>query len=258
MLALASKDNLEKALLKALFLHVFILALIYALSHFIDLGELKPITTQDIEVINSAVRIDIVSMPKLTIKELKKVDLSQTIVTPEKEVKEEKAANETSEIEFKKKAKKIDVNNLLKDFSKKNVIKKLKKTDTKKPIIDNSELQKIILEGNKVSQGSSTTGDSIDQANQAYVRYVQKLPDRVKPHWKLPSYLLDRNLRCRVRIFLDRNGKILKSQVIESSGEEEFDAKALEAVKQSSPLPAPEKEFLGRAIGGDIILGFPL
>lgn len=249
--------NLEdgnEALIKATFFHVALIGFAFIFSHFVDLGdfEMKPVTEPDL--ITSAVRIDIVAMPKLTLQELKKVDLSQTTVEPEV-VKEEVKPVETSKVEFKKEAKKIDVNNLLKGFSQKDVVKKIDKKEKK---IDQKALQQIILEGNKVSKGSATTGDSVAEANQAFVAYVQGLPDQVRPNWKLPSYLKESTLRCRVRIFLDANGNIIRTQVFESSGDAEFDAKALEAVKKSSPLPKPGQEFLSRAIGGDVLLGFPL
>lgn len=257
MVHFGDKDHLEIALIKAILFHVILFILFYGVSQFLGFDDLKPVSIKDVEVIKSAVRIDIVAMPKLTVKELKKVNLSTTEKEPV-EVKEEPKLNETSKVEFKKKAKKIDVNNLLKNFSQKKVIKKKVKTKKDKPKVDPTELRKIILEGNKVSQGSSTTGESVDDESQAFISYVQSLPDQVKPHWKLPSYLMDKGLRCRVRIFLDKNGKILKSLILESSGEQEYDAKALDAVKNSSPFTPPKKGFLGRAIGGDIVLGFPL
>ena len=245
----------NEAFAKAAFFHFALIGFIYLFSNYIKLGEVDYRPTQDPEVINSAVRIDIVAMPKLTLQELKQIDVSQA--TPVKEEPaEESKSNETSEVEFKKEAKKIDVNNLLKNFSEKNVVKKIKKKKEKE--IDQKALQNIILEGNKVSKGSSTTGESIAEANQAFVAYVQSLPDKVRPNWTLPSYLKDSDLRCRVRIFLDANGKIIRTQIFESSGDTEFDAKALEALKKSSPLPRPDQKFLSRAIGGDVTLGFPL
>ena len=248
-------ENDNSAVVKAIVFHAILVAIVATSSQFMEFGELDLNLDEEPEVISSAVRIDVVAMPKLTLQELKKVDAIEAKPL-EEEPKEESPANETSKVEFKKEEKKINVNNLLKDFSQKNVVKKIPKKKDKE--IDKSALRKIILEGNKVSQGSSTTGESIDQANQAFVSYMQGLPDKVRPNWKLPSYLMGTNLRCRVRIFLDANGNIIKTQIFESSGEPEFDAKALEALKQSSPLPRPSKEFLSKAIGGAIILGFPL
>ena len=248
-------ENDNSAVVKALAFHIVLVGLIYLASSYIELGEFEFAPTEEPEVISSAVRIDVVAMPKLTLQELKQINASQT--EPVEDIpKEESPSNETSKVEFKKEEKKIDVSNLLKDFSQKNVIKKIPKK--KERVIDKSALRKIILEGNKVSQGSSTTGESLDQANQAFVSYMQGLPDQVRPYWKLPSYLMDRSLRCRVRIFLDANGNIIRTQIFETSGVPEFDAKALEALKKSSPLPKPSKEYLTKAIGGAIILGFPL
>lgn len=248
-------ENSNQFYVKAVFFHLGLVFLLFGISHYFELGDFDYEPIQNPEVITSAVRIDIVAMPKLTVQELKKLNITQT-TTEQETPKEESKSNETSKIEFKKEEKKIDVNNLLKDFSEKNVVKK---TKVKENEIDKSALRKIILEGNKVSQGSSATGDSIAQANAAFVSYVQSLPDRVRPNWKLPSYLKDNEkLRCRIRIFLDPSGKIIKTQVVESSGDSEFDSKALDAVRKSSPLPKPSQEFMSKAIGGNITLGFPL
>lgn len=248
-------ENSNQAYVKAVLFHLGMVLGMFAISQYMDFGKLDYKPIKNPEIITSAVRIDIVAMPKLTVQELKKLNITQT--TPEQEApKEESKSNETSKVEFKKVEKKIDVNNLLKNFSQKNIVKK---TQKKEKEVDKSALRQIILEGNKVSQGSSATGESISQANQAYVAYVQSLPDKVRPNWKLPSYLKDNeNLRCRIRIFLDPSGNIIKTQIVESSGDKEFDAKALQAVRLSSPLPKPSQEFMSKAIGGNITLGFPL
>jgi TonB family protein len=208
----------------------------------------------DLKVIESAVRIDIVALPKFTLEELKKMDVNDTV----QETKEEKIenSNETSKIEFNKKSKKLNLNNLLKNLSKKKLKKvKIKKQENK---IDRSKFKKLVLEGNQISKGSSTSGQQVSNGQQMYISYIQSLPDRVKPHWKLPSYLLGKDLQARLRVFIAANGVILKVVIYQSSGDTEFDSKAIEAVTKSSPFPKPSNEILTKVIAGDVILGFPL
>ena len=124
--------------------------------------------------------------------------------------------------------------------------------------IDKRALKKLILEGNKVSQGSSITGEELIESQKEFVRYIQALPDKVRPNWKLPTYLIEKNLRCRIRIFIASDGKVVKTEILESSGDEEYDQKALSAIKQSSPLPKPSSNILKEVTSGQVVLGFPL
>ena len=119
------------------------------------------------------------------------------------------------------------------------------------------ELQQLILAGNKLSKGSSLTGGSGDSGD-AFTQYISSLPDMIRPRWKLPSYLIDQNLKCRIRIFLNPTGRLLRAEIYESSGNSEYDRRALEAVKGTSPFPELAESFKSRGINGDIVLGFPL
>jgi len=248
-------QNIFKALIGhfLLILFLYLLSLILGYSFFSDSNK-----NVKIEIIQSAVRVDLVAMPELTVQELKKIDLTETTIKdPEPEVKPE-VKNETSEVEFKKVDKKVDLKNLLSNFSNKEIVKKDKSKKENKKSIDNEKLRKLILQGNIVSEGSSTVGTTASLGAEEFIRYIQGLPDIVRPNWKLPSYLIDQNLRCRIKVFVASNGRVIRVEVFESSGDKEFDAKAIEAVKLSSPFPIPSKEILVRVTSGQIILGFPL
>jgi TonB family protein len=244
-------DIFNQHLLKAFLFHIIVFAILYIFSHAIFSPDSQKI--ENIELIKSSVRIDMVALPKQTIQELKNINVApqdvEVVKPKEKPVKSE----ETSEIEFKKKAPKVDVNNLLKNFSNKNL--ETSKKQNKK--VQNPNLKKLVLEGNKVSKGTSTTGDRID-ADNVFKQYAQSLPDQVRPFWKLPSYLSEKGLRCRIRVFIASDGKILRTEIFESSGELEYDNKALEAVRKTAQFSLPPKEIRGQLAAGAVSLGFPL
>lgn len=250
-------DSFNIFLIKAIMIHVSLLVFCFSIDYLFNLNLFDSKQIQkDLSIVESAVRIDVVGLPKFTLEELKQMNISKPVEEVVEEVKIEKN-NETSKVEFVKKEKKINLNNILSNISKKKIRKpKKKKKETKK--IDSTQLKKLVLEGNLVSKGSSATGNQTDLAAQKYISYIQSLPDRVKPHWKLPTYLLDKELQARIRVFIAANGALLKVQVYQSSGVNEFDEKALEAVKKSSPFPKPDGEILTKVIAGDVILGFPL
>jgi len=249
-------DKLNEYLIKAIAVHLGIVMLAVIFNTVLNLNLFQfEMKKREINVIQSAVRVDLVGLPKLTLQELKLIDLNRVVNKPEPV--DNSKINETSKVEIKKLAKKIDISSLLNKYSsKKSKVKPSKRIKNK--AIDTSLLKDLVLEGNKVSKGTSITGDEVTLGQKEFINYIQALPDRIRPNWKLPSYLTDKGLRCRVRVYLASNGSVLRVTIYESSGDAEYDSKALKAIKISSPLPKPVREILARVTSGDIILGFPL
>jgi outer membrane biosynthesis protein TonB len=257
-------ENFYRFFTKALSIHVgiVILAIVFQKILGFDLFKVKP-SEKKLNIIQSAVRVDVVAMPKFTVQELKKM---QVAPAPSETIKEEapKAIVQEpkpNEVTFKEKSKKkINLKNLLSNLGKKP--KAHGKRKKSKKVQDFSahrkQLRNLILEGNKVSKGSNVVGDSLNQDNGEFSTYVSTLPNFVRPFWKLPTYLIDRDLKCRIRIFIAANGKILRSEIFESSGIEEFDKKAIAALSMVKSLPIPKSSILPRVAAGEVVLGFPL
>ncbi len=224
----------------------------------------------DVEIIRSSVRVDIVGMPKFTIQELKEMEKNAIDLPKEPEVVKSpdkvEAKPETEDIIKKddlvieevakeKEKKKTSFLNSLSDYAKKDV-----KKDTKKGKVDgagNENLKALALEGNRLSQGTALTGDYSDAENTEFGGYVQTLPGTIRPYWKLPSHLLSKDLRCRIKIYLNVSGSLIKTELMESSGDPEFDERAVRAIKQSN-FPKPSEAVGKRLTSSGIILGFPL
>jgi TonB family protein len=257
-LYLEPPDKLNLFLGKALLFHL-ILVLFFFLSKFIMKWDIFHSfeTKQNIKIVESSVRVDIVALPKLTLQELKKIELGSSVAQEAEDKTTEALSKETSEIEFKKKSKKVNLSNLLKNLSKKKIAKAAKKKSVKKPF-DARALNKLIIEGNKVSKGSSITGEQVDMSQQIFVAYIQELPDKVRVNWKLPTYMVDKNLQCRVQLFIGPDGRVIKMKLFESSGDNEYDSRAMDAVRKTSPLPKPPSSILSSVASGSVILGFPL
>lgn len=135
---------------------------------------------------------------------------------------------------------------------------KEKKGETGYGGVDSTALKNLVLSGNKLSQGTALTGDGSSGNLTAFQVYASQIPDMVRPHWTLPAYLLDKNLQCRVRVWLNDTGDVVKAEVYKSSGDQDYDQRAIRAVKSASPFPPLTKELGQRAQSGDILLGFPL
>lgn len=226
--------------------------------------------TNDIEVIRSSVRVDVVGMPKFTIQELKEMEKNavelpkepEAVKAPDK-VDEKVEAPDVikkddlviQEAAKEKEKSKTSFLNILSDAAKKDVKKDAKKG--KKEGTGNENLKALVLEGNRLSQGTALTGDHSDEATTEFGAYVQLLPGTIRPYWNLPDYLNKPELKCRIRIYLSPTGSLLKSEIVEASGNSEFDERALRAVRATN-FPQPSAAVSKRLTQSGIILGFPL
>ncbi len=253
--------DFNKNFILSLGAHGLLVLLSFIGGEFIE----KAFRNNDIEIIRSSVRVDVVGMPKFTVQELKKMQ-AEPIVENEPEVAKgvkEETKTETEDVIKKddlviqeEGKKKESFLNILNDYSSKKVTAKVEKKG-KRAGEGNKNLDSLIIEGNRLSKGSALVGDYTDEQNSAFSAYVQNIPGIIRPFWKLPSYLLEKSLRCRIKIFLSPAGKLLKLEMQESSGDSEFDARAVSAIK-SANFPMPSEEVGTRLTNSGIILGFPL
>ena len=224
----------------------------------------------DVEIIKSSVRVDVVGMPKFTVQELKDMAKQVPAAVPEKVEgkKEETVAKvEDKEDVIKKddlviqeegkEKKKASFLNTLSDYSNKKIAAKEVKQGTKDGTAKKN-LDSLILEGNRLSTGSALIGDYTDEQQTEFSAYVQGLPQRVRQNWRLPSWLMEKtDLKCRIRIYLSSEGKLIKQELVTSSGNDEFDSKAQYAVRETT-YPKPSEAVATRLTNSGIILGFPL
>lgn len=266
-------ENISSSFVKAVFFHFFLVAVVWTLGQDFfkqnSIEKQKEIEERNLKLLKSSVRVDVVGMPKFTLMELKEMKNLAPAQAAQEEILEESKANSVQEDEntFKEQSKKVDLSSLLKGISSKKANEKIVKkapqkarsgTNSKLANIAGRNLKNLILEGNKVSSGKAIEGDLLSGEQTVFEQYVTSLPDHVRRHWKLPSYLLNGNLNCKVRVFISSTGKILNLKIYQSSGTSEFDNKALSAIRKSDPFPNPATSILSRVTSGEVILGFPL
>lgn len=238
---------------------------------------------KNLELIQASVRVDMVAMPTHTLNELK--NLSSGVEEAKKEEKapevvEKTIAKEEPE-EVKKVEEKADPTDKSEAFEEAQVKKRLdflsklktignKKVDAPKENTQKAEkglygekdsaLKNLVLSGNKLSKGTQMYGEGNAAEMTAFQAYATRLPDiiKAKDTWRLPDFLRNKNLKARVRVFLNMNGEVTQATIYQSSGESEFDERAISAVRAAAPFPPPKEEIGKRAMSGDIILGFPL
>ena len=224
--------------------------------------------SRDQKVIREFVQVDLVGMPKFTIKELKKlapeVDISKEAA---KEPSRESPIKNDSEIDKASNSKpQKSLENFFSSMSKKKLpsYKKKKETSGKRNLNKESsirrigKLERLALEGNSLSRGAVSVGENTGFSDDDYQIYISGIPSQVRPFWSLPSYLSDKNLRARVKLRIDGGGRVISLELIESSGVEEFDQRALQSIKSVKIFTTPSKSIRELLAIKGVILGFPL
>ncbi|OFZ15001.1 MAG: hypothetical protein A2X86_06650 [Bdellovibrionales bacterium GWA2_49_15] len=217
----------------------------------------------NIKLLETSVRVDMVAMPEMTLRELKTVNVSQVNDnkggSAESTTKVE-APIKPDDIVMKTETSKKDFKSFLKELGQK--LPKNEKKGTPKGTKMNedlrADLRNLVVAGNKLSEGRALVGNGTQSNSAEFEKYLGMIPDHVRPFWLLPSYLKKDMLQCRIRIYLGRDGMLLKAVVFEPSGNEEYDERAISAVQKASPFPVPPTELLSKVLNGEIILGFPL
>lgn len=209
-----------------------------SLNHFMSSTTLEkqaPLITEKkikVTLVEEGQRVDIIGMPTHTVQELKELEKIRVSNT---------RAEKRREVFF----------TMLKNIAKN---ESTYVPSGKRPV---GEPKVLLLAGNKISRGMALVAGKRDPDLGGFHQYLESLPPHIKPFWKLPSYLLGKDLRCRIQIVLSEDGRLINHTIIESSGNEEFDQRAIEATLDSAPYPKPDESIVPYLRQGHIILGFP-
>ena len=251
------KKNLIKYFLGSIVLHVFFVLFFMKFNTvFYKIFNTAPEKT----LIKEFVQVDLVGMPKLTKSELEKISpvINHKLPAVEKidqvnDADSKKSVDGLSEF-FKQMSKK-KVNKYVDPISGSNK-GAIKPRKNKSPSLQ--KLSRLALEGNQLSRGGVVVGENQGFSNDDYEIYLSSIPAQVRPFWKLPSYLKGEHLKARLKIRIDGNGRIISLDLIESSGVEEFDQRAINAVKDVKLFTVPASSIREELAIRGVVLGFPL
>lgn len=233
---------------------------------------------KNMELIQASVRVDMVAMPTHTINELKnlssgveeakkeektpeivKEEKTETKVEPKAEKVAEKAEAKENAFEEAQEKKRKDFLSKLKTIGNKKVESEGKQKAEKGLYGEKqTALKDLVLSGNKLKTGTQMTGEGNAAEMTAYHAYVLRLPDIIRVKWTLPSYLADKKLKCRVRISINPSGEVSKMAIQQSSGESDYDQRAMDAIRASAPFPNFSKNLGNRTENIEVVLAFPL
>lgn len=243
-------DRFERALLISLSAHCVLAALLFLRAVFVP---------DESIAIRNAIRVDVVGLPQ-KIKDLEEpLPPAKEESAPAAPEKVEPAPKAKAEVKPEAptipnpNAKKADLAK-----SQKKALEELKRLSALERIKDqlakgkSPEAGKQVA-GNKLSQGNSLTG--LDKLE--YDRYFDEISQKMRANFSFPQWLADAGYKVQVQVLVDERGYIIRKFIVKSSGNDVFDAKAIEAVEASSPLPAPPQRLQGPLSTSGITLGFP-
>lgn len=242
---------------KSIFIHMIVVAAMFAYSL-----KFESIKKENLKLVEASMRVDVVAMPEFTIQEIRE-SIEQVESEPEAKSGVDNSVPEDEAFLREKENKKKNFMNLLKDLGKKKTTKtkkKPKKKSTNKVPSDQirKNFKEIIMKGNKLNQGGLNASRSSSVDLGVLEEYSLSVKDAVRRYWNLPRYLKEMELQCRVRVYISKTGRLLRANVFESSGNSEYDKRALKAVKDAGQFPTAPEEIRGAILDGRIILGFPL
>ncbi len=218
--------------------------------------------------ISQAIRVDMVGLPD----KLKPNEMPAKVeqILKEKPAPEEKVAEATKPVEEKKLLPKKEIKtdtesvNLKKTKQKQKLaVEKLKAQSAiekmRQETLDEERLKKKTaaaaapVKGRVISAGSTLSGlDKLQNDN-----YLLTLDAHVKQFWVLPQWLRNKPYKARVLVKFDSGGRILSSQIVQSSGQSSYDEYCLQAIEQASPFPKFTEKFSEKYRKDGVVFGFP-
>lgn len=216
----------------------------------------------DLDLIENAVQVDMVALPdKIDPHPLAGLPPDTPAANPQPEApkpeekKQDLPAKETpkplvKDLKAPEVKKDLEAVKLEKDKStQKQALAKLKQMDAFEKLEKQLETEKkhqaataaaqAAVKGNILSPGTELKGINQLQADQ-YRGAVQR---HMKSHWEIPHYIRKNNLVTEVLVKFDSNGLILSKEILNSSGNADYDEAVMAAIEKSSPVPAPPGKF---------------
>lgn len=191
-------------------------------------------------VILPSLRVDLVGLPDVLKKDLSKMDLSQPPAETALPSRKARSADEVG----------------LKNSSQADKVRRERMKNAMDRIKALNKIQEAApIKGNKISKGSSVTGDAKESIERTY---YDDLHARLQRFWSLPVWLERQNLSAQVTVTIDSQGRVIGYNFVKRSGHSRFDQEVARTIESAQPLPAPPAELLRTLRRQGIVLGFPL
>lgn len=214
-----------------------------------------------------SLRVDMVDLPDMLKKDMHNVPLNQdakeiadALKNAEKEAKKIKPVEipdqpkeKADPDELVLKPKKASDTDKLKNLkSALDRIKALSKIESESK---SEKATKVIIKGNKISKGTSLSGDAKEAAQASY---YDDLRAKLQENWALPVWIARQNFSAQVQVFIDPYGRVRSFRFMKTSGNDQFDSAIKKTLEDSQPFPRPPDDIASSLLVDGILVGFPL
>lgn len=208
-------SEIERMLLLSFALHVLLIGIIY-FNHYFLFRFSKM----------SVYEVKLVSLPYGS-------EQSNTFTPPVDKKGDKKSEKKIASKPIKKKE----------EFRKKEVkVPELKKEEVRSPMPSRKTSESTGEKGESKAAGGFSGPISISSDNFKYPYYEISLRNKIERNWSPPPMIKGSSW---VRVVIGRNGRILTTEIIESSGNSFFDQAALRAIYLSDPFPPLPDNYFG-------------
>lgn len=139
--------------------------------------------------------------------------------------------------------------------------KKKEEPEKYQPKADKSDEVREGQEGGKkdvsenLGAGSKFAGATIDNASFTYPYWFTQAFSKIERNWSNPVYA-NTELQCTIYFQVIRSGRIIKTEIRESSGIPAYDNACIRAVELAQPLPPLPDSFTEEIIGISLIFPY--
>lgn len=253
---LPESDLLRRALKTSLIVHVGLLV-------FIILKSL--VFPSSYTMSPPSLRVDIVDLPDVLKKDLKKTpmptsdEVKKALEKVDKEVREAKSkkakappVEEAAPDEMVLKPKDKGAPDKKREKKMKSALDRIKALSK---ISDDEEIKVAPVKGNILSKGTSLSGEARENVEATYADLVR---DRAAEYWELNPLLARQKLTAKVRIHIDNQGRLIKVNFTQLSGNPKFDEEVKRAIQRAAPFPKPPAPIAEDILTSGVGLAFPL
>lgn len=111
------------------------------------------------------------------------------------------------------------------------------------------------IRGNQLNQGTSADG-VLEATKNAYAGHVA---NKIRAGWALPTYMQNQSqLRAAVVVYIAPDGKLIRYEFRQNSGNDTFDDYVKRAIMQSTPYAPPPSDMARDLRASGILVRFPL
>ena len=118
----------------------------------------------------------------------------------------------------------------------------------KQPTESETKADKGTIDSPQTSAGSPFAGATIDNESFDYPYWFTQAFNKIRTNWRNPVSI-GYTVTCTINFQVIKSGRLVKAEIVESSGIAQFDQACLNSIERSAPFPPLPRDFTDEIIG---------